>query len=224
MTDSRIQMLDDLGREFSRVGRESRQRKPFRPWRTPLLAGVLALALSGGAVAGALTLVAGDETAGLSGLRERGTLATGTTDDQRGWLLTSARSDDAFCIALRVSGPDARGPRTAENCGGMTPGRFEATLYQERARGPYATALLYGTAPEDAATVSVGSEEDTRTASVVDDERDVPGRFFLVELPQEWVASPQASSETTIALADEEGNPVTEGASVTDLVAQSSPY
>jgi hypothetical protein len=218
MTPPRIKLLDDLGAEFERVGRVHERRgrdSRRRSWRTPVLATVLALLLAGGAVAAGVVLDRPDNTTRLLGSADRRGLAQGTTSDGRPWLLSAARDNGAFCRSLRVGVPDQR-PQAAVNCGGLMPGTFGATT--SNPGSPSSSDLLFGTAPDNAAVVTVGaSTRFQRKVAVVDDTHAVDGKFFVVEL------AAGTPADGLVSLFRIDGKPLGDPVTLDQLIERGSP-
>lgn len=215
MNEPRIQLLEDLQEEFTRVGHEhdrrSRQRPRASRWRSPLLAVPLALVSASAAVGAVVALDEPDDTSGLRGGQERFAVAQGITAGGDQWRLATARQGPSFCLSLRVTAPGAS-PQASLNCGGLGPSTFGATASSGT------TQLLFGTAPDRAAAVrTIQKEGSPRDTKVVDDPHGLPGKFFVAELGDADVA------ELRVTLLDGGGQPLAPSATAVSLLERSSP-
>lgn len=216
MNEPRIQLLDDLHGEFARIGHEHEQKPRWRRkasrWRRAVLAVPLALVFASAAVGAVVVLDEPDDTSGLFGAEERLSLAQGTTTEGGKWLLATAREGQSFCLSLRVAAPGAS-PQASVNCGGMTPNTFFGTIGDSGS-----TQLLYGTAPDRAATVrTVPDQGPSRDTTVVDDPHGLPGKFYVVELGDADAA------DLRVTLLDAGGQPLAAPTTANLLIKRSSP-
>lgn len=208
MRYERIRFLQDLGAEFERLERSGalagapRRRAHWRRFR-PLPAVAITLALAGGAVAAVVaTRDDGVDTTGLFGAEDRVTVAEGTTRNGSEWLLSTGRmyppmaekGPRNFCVSLRVTGK--RGPEADVYCGPtVTPGTFSGGLAED---GGHDSGLIFGTAPDAVASVSVIEGGDSAEFPTIDDDAGIPGRFFVADAGGDY-------RETLVVFRDETG-------------------
>ena len=200
-----IRFLDELGAEFARLEGSVQpvRRRRRAGWLRPLPVAALALLLATGAVAAVVgTRDDGADTTGLFGAEDRVTVAEGTTRNGSEWLLTTGResppgTDGApknFCVSLRVIG--RRGPEASVYCGPtVTPGTFSGGLAED---GGHDSGLIFGTAPDAVASVSVIERGDVTEFPTIDDDAGIPGRFFVADAGGDY-------RETLVVFKDETG-------------------
>lgn len=191
MTEPRIQLLEDLGAEFERIAgnrdRQPRRRVPSLGRRTPLLVGLLIVALAGGALAALDVLPVGTElpAESLTGSGEpeytspRTVVATGRSPGGD-WLITVTQSDQGRCIGLQL---DTRlGKDMTDICGG--PASFDVASVGGGDVLPD-TRLVFGPAPEEAAKVRVTAPGGfDRIVPTYDGPSTIEGNAYLVQLPR----------------------------------------
>lgn len=210
MTNHDIRLINDLDAEFTRVAQQHARRKRRRArsvlqrtrWRTPALVSVLTLLLAGGATAAVTGVFTPHrEPDGLLRLTEPQAIASGTFEDNRSWRLFGSESDAGFCLELELPAPSiAEGPVTYGGCGGGLGTLHPASLAGGSSKK---NAIVYGTAPEDARTVTVITEKGNRyTATAIDDPYGFAGKFFVTDLPTTTLGT------LTLRAHDDGGKPV----------------
>jgi hypothetical protein len=191
MTELPIQLLEDLGAEFERVARsherQPRPRMPWLRWRTPLLVGLLSLALASGALAALDVLPVGSKlpAENISGPGEpkytsaRTVVATGESPAGN-WRLTLTQSNQGRCIGLWLLDMPG-GTDGTDICGG--PESFDAASVGGGDALPN-TTLVFGPAPDAAAKVRVTAPGYSRTVPTYDGPNDIAGNSYLIEIPR----------------------------------------
>jgi hypothetical protein len=173
----------------ARVGRRHR----FRERR--VVAAALVAVLVGTAGAGAATgllpvgsvipLSKKQQGDGLTYVSDRTVVATGRAEAAGRWRMSVADSNRGFCFAIELldqRAPGSRGPMLAEGCGGSSR-TFDVASLGGGSLLPD-TTLVYGPAPEEATAVRVTAEGFSRTTTAYEGPADIPGNFFVIELPR----------------------------------------
>ncbi len=214
MSTDRIELLDGLEAEFARVAAEdvSSRRRPWWRMRAVVAAAAMSLCFAAGATAAAVTGVFDDDlTSGLAGANPT-VVATGTAADGSLWKLFAGRTGDSFCLSLRTQSVPSAPPEADANCGGFQPGALEATY-----GGTETAPFVFGTAPDEAVKLSLTARGESRAVPVTDDGQDLPGRFFVADLPRG-----DFDPAATVTLTDASGATIAEER-LQELVASASP-
>jgi hypothetical protein len=187
--------LEPTEAEVARVlARARTRRRPlFRERRVALATAAIGLfiAATAGAATGLLPvgsvipLSKEPQGDGLTYTSDRTIVATGASDIAGRWRLSLAQSNQGFCVAIELlDDPLARAGNAtlAEGCGGGSRS-FDAASLGGGAALPD-TTLVYGPSPEEAKAVRVTAGGFSRTAKTHEGPADVPGNFYVVEIPR----------------------------------------
>lgn len=137
--------------------------------------------------AGAVATISGvftphREPDGLVRLSERQVVAAGRLADRGPWQLVLSRSDVGWCFGLRIAQIPGEPPSVGEGCGGAVPGSLHVAT--QSGGSFHLKALAFGIAPSQARRIEVRTAGGVMaTTDALDDDKGVPGRFYLVELP-----------------------------------------
>ena len=117
-------------------------------------------------------------------LGARAAIAEGQERHGRRWQLRAAQTSAGFCFGLFVySGePDELAPGGGLSCGELKPGRLSVGAGYGGRSPEY--ALVYGPAPDEAASVLVRAGGATIVARTIDDHAGLAGRFYVVDVPR----------------------------------------
>jgi hypothetical protein len=180
-----------LGDELSAAAERTRPRR--RRGRRVALLAAAALVVAGVPAAAVLD---SDEDRGpdeADRLLHTDPILTGTTPRGLRWELQASEDEKGrFCFGttMPTDDPEELAPAAGVGCGDHEPGELtihvNSTQPGRHSRDRRRHSLASGTAPDEAASVTITHADGRISVKTLDDPKGIEGRFYVAEIPLRW--------------------------------------